>query len=215
MGAVSTDPRSTGPPSKPPRSALTGHHMLTALGVLVIVVLAIGGLSRSCAFAPTGPMVDTSRLPVVDAPAELRRLAPGVTFPVRVPAAPADWRSNSTAVDVVPDGGGHAVRTGYLTPQGRYLRLLQSDATEDALLAAETGPNAVPAVGVVEVGTQRWVAYGGSGERAEPIWITEVAAPGAATVRMLVTGSGTEDDYRTLATAAAAGELLPTARTPG
>lgn len=182
--------------------------MVAALAVLVLVVLVVGGLSRSCAFAPTGPTLDSSRLPVVDASAELRRLAPGVPFVVRDPAVPADWRANSTDVDVVPDGG-HAVRTGFLTPQGRYLRLLQSDATEEALLAAETGPNAVPALGVVDVGAQRWVAYGGTGERAERIWITEVATPGAAPVRMLVTGSGSEDDYRTLAAAAVTGEAVP------
>ena len=99
------------------------------------------------------------------------------------------------------------MRTGFVTPEGRYLRLLQSDAAEDVLLAVETGAEVVPARGTVDVGGQRWVVYG---ERPrEPIWIAEVATTGAEPVRLLVTGSGDEDDYRTLAGAAVTGELLP------
>jgi Protein of unknown function (DUF4245) len=179
--------------------------MLAAIGVLLLVVLVVGGLSRSCTFTPAGPTIDSSRLPVVDAPAELRRLAVDVPFPVRVPAVPADWRANSADRESLP-GGARSVRTGYLTPEGRFLRLLQSDASEEALLTTETGGAPAVAQGVVEVGGRRWVAYTGPGERAEPIWITEVTATDAPAVRMLVTGSGSEPDLRTLAEAAATGE---------
>ena len=201
MGRVSSDP---GPLSKPPRSALTARHMAGALVVLVLLVLAAGGLTRSCTFAPGGPTVDSSRLPVVDAPAELARLAPEVPFPVRVPAVPPDWRAN--AVDRAPVGeAGRSVRVGYLTPDGRYLRLQQSDAAEEALLLAEAGQDAGAARGVVDVDGQRWVAY--TGQREEQIWITEVT--GEPAVRLLVTGSGSEADFRTLAAAAVTAEALP------
>jgi hypothetical protein len=195
MVVVSSDPD---PLSKPPRSALTARHMVAALAVLVLVVLVAGGVSRSCSFAPTGPTVDSSRLPVVDAPAELARLAPGVPFPVRVPAVPAGWRANAVDGAPVPDAG-QAVRAGYLTADGRYLRLVQSDAPEEALLAAEAGAGPATAQGVVDIGGQRWVSY--VGERGEQIWITELAP-----VRLLITGSGSEADFRTLAAAAVAGE---------
>jgi hypothetical protein len=202
-GPVSSDP---GPLSKPPRSALTVRHMIGALVVLVLVVLVAGGLSRSCTFAPAGPTVDASRLPVVDAPAELARLASGMAFPVRVPGVPADWRANSADTATVPDGG-RAVRTGYLTPGGRYLRLVQSDAPEEALLRMEVGDAPVVAQGVVDVDGRSWVAY--AGQRGEAIWIAEVAPDGVAPVRLLVTGGGSETDFRTLAAGAAAGEVLP------
>lgn len=197
-----------GPPAKPPRSALTVRDLLGALAVLALVVLLAGGLTRSCTFAPTGPTVDASRLPVVDAPAELARLAADTRFPLRVPPVPADWRANAVDRTTLPDGG-QAVRTGYLTPDGRYLRLQQSDATEEALLLAEAGA-AASARGAVDVDGQRWVAY--TGQRAEPIWITEVAAAGAPPVRMLVTGSGSEPELRALAAAAVRGEVLPSRR---
>ena len=203
---MSTDPPPPASPKpKPPRSALATRDILGALGLLVLVVLVVGGLSRSCTFSPGGPTVDASRLPVVDAPAELRRLAPGVPFPVRIPAVPPEWRAN--AVNVVDlEGGVRALSTGYLTPEGRYLRLLQTDASEEVLLAADVGAQPAPAYGVVEIDGARWVTY--PGERSEPIWIAEVAAPDGPPVRMLITGSGGEADIRTLARAAAAGEIV-------
>ena len=144
---------------------------------------------------------------MVDAPAALRELR--VPFPVRIPAVPAGWRSNSVAQDRVQ--GGRVVRVGYITPDGRYLRLLQSDAAEPVLLATETGTNPVVVRGPVDVGR---AAVGGlrRGDD-EPIWIADVPTPGAGSVRMLITGSGTEEEFRALAAAAVAGELLP-ARAP-
>jgi Protein of unknown function (DUF4245) len=199
-GAV-TEP---GPPAKPPRSALTMRDMVGALVVLAVVVLAAGGLSRSCTFAPTGPTVDSSRLPVVDVPAELTRLAPDTTFPLRVPAVPDGWRANAVDRSSLPEGG-HIVSTGFLTPDGRYLRLQQGDATEEAMLRAEAGGGTAPGQGAVDVDGRQWVAY--AGERGEPIWITDVDG-----VRLLVTGSGSEADFRALAVAAVRGEVIAPGR---
>ncbi len=186
--------------------------MLVALGLLAVVVLTFAGLTGSCSFSPGGPTVDASRLPVVDAPAELRRIAPTVPFPVRVPAVPADWRANSVDQDRIPAPGepadassNRAVRTGYITAEGRYLRLLQSDAPEPALLAVESGGEPLPGLGAVDVSGVTWVGYGREGE--EPVRIAEL--PGSAPVRVLITGSGTEDEFRVLAGAVATGEVLP------
>ena len=104
------------------------------------------------------------------------------------------------------------VRAGYLTPDGRYLRLLQSDAAEPAVLAVETGRQ--PG-GRARAGRRGRAALGRSTRgaatsRSGPP--TCRAAPGRS-VRMLITGSGTEDEVRALAGAALAGELLP-ARAP-
>jgi hypothetical protein len=176
------------------------RDMVGALVVLALVVLAAGGVSRSCTFAPTGPTVDGSRLPTVDVAAELTRLAPGSTIPLRVPAVPEGWRANAVNRTSLPEGG-RVVSTGFLTPDGRYLRLQQGDATEEAMLRAEAGGGAAPAQGTVDVEGQQWVAY--TGERGEPIWITDLDG-----VRLLVTGSASEADFRTLAVAAVRGEVV-------
>ncbi|WP_300008570.1 DUF4245 domain-containing protein [Pseudonocardia sp.] len=195
----------TEPPRKPPRSAMTLRDMLVAIGVLALVVVVIGGVTRGCTFSPGGPTVDQGALPVVDAPAELRDLARTVPFALRVPGVPPGWRSNSVGqdrVDPADEAAGRSVRVGYLTSEGRYLRLVQSDATEEALLAAETGAAAVPARGTTDVGGLTFVVYGAPDD--EPIWIGELDG-----VRVLITGSGTEQDFQALAGALLTGERLP------
>lgn len=201
-----TDPA----PRKPPRSAMTVRDMLVAVGLLALVVVVIGGVTRGCTFSPGGPSVDAGALPVVDAPAELRALAPDVPFGLRVPAVPPGWRSNAVdqdRLDPADPAAGRAVRVGYLTEQGRYLRLVQSDGSEEALLASETGAVEVPARGVTDVGGLAFVVYGAPDE--EPIWIGELDG-----VRILITGSGAEPDFRALAGAVLAGEALPAGTAP-
>jgi hypothetical protein len=175
------------PLSKPPRSAMTIRHMIAAVGVLLLVVVVLGFLSGGVGFTPGGPVSDPSTARVVDAPAQLRAIT--APFPVRVPATPQGWRSNSVGTDVV--AGRKAVRAGYLTPSAGYLQLQQSDASEEALLAA-VGERA--ARGVEEVGGARWVVYGA--RPTEPVWIADVKG-----VRLVLTGSATDDEFRTLATA--------------
>lgn len=192
------------PLRKPPRSALGMREMLGAIGVLVVIIAVLGAVSGSCSFAPGGPRVDSSAGPVVDAPAEITRLASSVPYAVRVPAVPAGWRSNSVDQDLLDPADpavGRALRVGYLTPGGRYLRLLQSDGTEEALLASETGGAPVPARGTAEVAGVPFVVYGAEDE--EPIWIGELDG-----VRLLLTGSADEPDLRALAGAVVTGPVV-------
>lgn len=181
------------PLSKPPRSALTIRHMIAAVGVLVLIVLVLGFLSSGAGFTPGGPVADPSRVRTVDGPAQLHGLAGTVRFPVRVPATPPGWRTTSTGAEVVD--GRRMVRVGYLTAAGAYVQLQQSDATEEALLAAAAGDRPVPGQGARDVGGLRWVVYGA--RPAEPVWIAD-----AAGARLLITGNGPDEDFTTLAAAA-------------
>jgi hypothetical protein len=180
------------PLEKPARSALTVRHMIAAVGALVLVVLVLGFLSSGAGFTPAGPVTDPSAVRVVDAPTQLRGLASSVSFPVRVPATPQGWRANSVGMDVV--GTRKVVRVGYLTSSGSYVQLQQSDATEEALLASGAGARNLVAQGAQDVGGLRWVVYGT--RPGEPVWIADTGS-----VRLAITGSGSDDDFATLATA--------------
>jgi hypothetical protein len=190
------------PPAKPPRGSLRVRDMLMALAVLLVIV-AVGGGVRSCSFAPGGPTIDPNAASTVDAPARLAEFARVSEFPLRVPAVPQGWRSNSTDRSPV-DGGGTAVRVGYLTPDGKYLRLVQSDGTEEALVATEAG-GPLAGTGVTDAAGLRWVTY--QAEGGEPFRVA--AAPDAPLVRWLITGSGTDADFAALAQATVAGQILP------
>ena len=200
VSTASTSGPEPGPPTKPSRSSMTVRDLLGALALLVVVVLAIGALTRGCAFAPAGPTVDPSAGPTVDARAQLRALSGSTPFALRVPAVPADWRSNAVGVVRVGPAGDRAVRTGYLTPPGRYLRVTQSDADEAELLAAESQDTPV-ASGTVEVAGTAWVVY--ADDTREAIRIAQLDG-----VRLRITGSGDDAEFRTLAAAVTGGEVL-------
>ncbi|WP_051232274.1 DUF4245 domain-containing protein [Pseudonocardia asaccharolytica] len=184
------------------------RDMLGALAVLAAIALVFAATTQSCSFSPGGPSVSPDRGPVIDAPARLRAAAVHTPFSLRVPALPDGWRANSSDEGLVD--GGRAVRVGYLAPDGRYLRLVQSNAVEEALVAAEaSGPQI--GHGTVEAGGATWVVYGNPGE--EPFWVTTL--PGPPESRLLITGSGSEPEFRTLATAALRGERLAVGTPPG
>jgi hypothetical protein len=180
------------PLEKPARSALTVRHMIAAVGVLLLVVLVLGFVSSGAGFTPAGPVADPSSVRVVDAPTQLRGLASTVAFAVKVPATPPGWRANSVGTDVV--GGRKVIRVGYLTPTGTYVQLQQTDATEEDLLAAAAGARALPAQGAQDVAGVRWVVYGT--RPGEPVWIADGNG-----VRLAITGSGTDDEFATMAAA--------------
>lgn len=202
-GDTPHDPPAVGPQPmrKPGRTETRMKDMLGALLILIPVALLVVGIGRSCSFAPTGPELDPGAGPTVDAPARLAEYARASTFALRVPDVP--WRSNSTDRGPVT-GGGTAVRVGYLTEQGRYLRLVQSDASEEALLATEGGPGAT-AEGVTPAVGLSWVTYRGA--NGEPVRIATL--PGSPAVRVLITGSASDDDFRALAEATVRASPLP------
>lgn len=196
--STASEPR---PPAKPPRSALTVRDLLGAVGLLVIVVLVLGGLTRGCSFAPAGPTVDPGAGPSVDAPGQLRALAGSTPFALRVPSVPADWRANAVGTVRVGPAAHRAVRTGYVTPAGRYLRVVQSDADEAELVAEEARGTPV-ASGPVDVAGTSWVTYGD--DTPEPIRVAQLDG-----VRLLITGSGDDAEFRTLAAGTTGGAVLP------
>jgi hypothetical protein len=166
--------------------------------VLAVVVLALTGLTRACSFSPTDPTVDRGAVQRIDVGQVSRDAARAVPFAVRAPAMPADWIPQSS--DVRPVGAGQAFRLGWLTPENAYLRLVQSDAPEDVLVASEqSGP---PAVGPVSAGGRTWTSYRGA--RGEALWVTDVDG-----VRWLVTGSASPARFTQLVTAALGSPVVP------
>jgi Protein of unknown function (DUF4245) len=193
----------------PPRSgrgAQTARDMVLSLAALLLILLAVLGFSRGCSFSPGGPTVDTSAVPTVDAHSALVGLAASVDFPVREPKLPAGWHANS--IDTISIGTGdqarQAVRVGWLTPAGGFLRLSQTQGQDRDLIASETDdPRAEPAAtGTIDVGGTSWTIY--PARRAETSWLASVGG-----VRLLISGNGREADFRALAQAVQTATPLP------
>jgi hypothetical protein len=166
--------------------------------VLAVIVLALTGLTRACSFSPTTPAVDRGSVQRVDVAQVSRDAARSLPFAVRAPAMPADWIPQSS--DVRPVGATRAFRLGWVTPENGFLRLVQSDAPEAALVASEEG--APQALGPVSAGGRTWTTYRGA--RGEALWVTEMDG-----VRWLVTGDGTPARFVQLATTALGSPVVP------
>ncbi len=166
--------------------------------VLAVIVLALTGLTRACSFSPTAPTVDRGAVQRIDVAQSAREASVAVPFALRAPAMPADWIAQSS--DVRPVGGTRAFRLGWVTPDNAFVRLVQSDAPEDALVTSEQG--APPALGPVEVGGRTWTTY--RGVRGEALWVTDVDG-----VRWVVTGDASPARFTQLATTALGSPVVP------
>lgn len=188
--------------SSPGRAGLRMRDMIGAVVVLLVVTGVLVTTTRGCSFDPGGPDVSRETAPSVDVSAKLTDAAGTVTFPVRHPAVPDDWHANSSSTAAVGAGAAAdvVVRVGWITPESRYVQLSQSGGAPADVLAAETGGTAKP-TDEVTAGGLEWAVH--PARRDEVAWLHTTDD-----VVLLITGSGTEDDFRTLAEATATAEQL-------
>ena len=203
------------PVPKPAKSRLLhdGRDMFWSMAPLVLACIVLAGMVGMCSFQATGPK--TGNIPSYDAVGALKSDAQTLGFPVRMPALPDGWRPNSGSRDGLDAGRtdpvtGEAVRAkastvGYITPSGMYVSLTQSNADEDKLVRwihADMVPS-----GTQDVAGVSWVVYEG-GVRGEPLWTTHLDGADGGT-HVAITGAGSADEFRTLATATQTQSPLP------
>ncbi|HUH71530.1 MAG TPA: DUF4245 domain-containing protein [Mycobacterium sp.] len=200
-----------GPAPRPakPRLLQDGRDMFWSLLPLVLGCILLAGMVGMCSFQPGG--TNNGAIPSYDAAAALRADAQTLGFPIRLPQLPAGWQPNSGGRGGIENGRtdpstGQRLNAatsivGYISPTGKYLSLTQSNADEDKLVGS-IHPSAYP-TGTVDVAGTNWVVYRGAGQSgadAEPVWTTRLAGPAGAT-RIAITGAGSTDQFRTLASA--------------
>lgn len=180
------------------------RDMVWSLIVLSVVIGAIAWVFGSCQFSPGGPTVDPGQVQSVDADDELRRMAKTAGFPVRSPELPGDWRA--TTANTAPVGSGAEatviVRVSWVTAGGAYLRLAQSPASPELVVADEGESDRPVPEGSVDVEGQHWAVYPWQGE--EKAWVATLDG-----VRVMVAGNGSEAEFRALAAAVQQAKPLP------
>ena len=200
------EPAPVARPAKP-RLLQDGRDMFWSLAPLLIGCVVLAGLVGMCSFQPGG--TNNGTIPSYDAARALRADAQTLGFPVRLPALPGGWQANSGGRGNIDNGrtvNGQRLNAptstvGYISPTGMYLSLTQSNADEDKLVAS-IHPSAYP-TGTVDVAGTNWITYRGAGQSgadAEPVWTTRLTAPAGAT-QVAITGAGSTEQFRTLATA--------------
>jgi hypothetical protein len=214
---VTGEPAPAARPAKP-RVLQDGRDMFWSLAPLVLGCILLAGMVGMCSFAPHG--TNQGQIPTYNVATALRADAATLGFPIRLPLLPAGWQPNSGGRGGIENGRtdpstGHRLNAatssvGYISPTGMYLSLTQSNADEDKLVASIH--SAVVPTGAIDVAGTKWVAYQGAGQSgadAEPIWTTRLAGPGGA-AQIAITGAGSADQFRTLASATQSQPPLPT-----
>lgn len=173
--------------------------MLLSLLALLLIIGSVLAFNRGCSFSPGRPDADPALAPTVDAAVDLGRYARSTDFAIRLPAVPAEWKANSTSSGPV-EPVSVVVRVGWITP-GRFVQLSQSSAAAAEVVRVETDRESAP-TGAVEAGGQTWQVY--PGRRDEHAWATSLDG-----VTLMITGNGSDEEFRTLATATLKAAPLP------
>lgn len=197
------------PPPKQQRGLGRGpRDMFLSMLVICAVVLVLLLLTGAVSFDPGGENAKANGgAPTRHPDVVLTAAAKQVHFPLREPKLPGNWHCNSADTSTVGKGAaaGEAVALGWITPGRGYLKLAQADASAQALVREETGAapeDTVTKQGTVTVGDVTWTKY--PGRRAETAWVTSLHG-----VRILLTGSASPQQFRTLAAALPSAKVIP------
>lgn len=184
-----------------PRILNNNKDMIWSLIPLLLLCVFIAMVSGNCSVGLTGGSGD-DQVPAYDIENGLKADAKSVGFPLRLPVTPKDWKPNSGSTVALENTV--VSNSGYITSNGVYIQLSQTDATEDSLVGYLSGNERLLGAGTRVVGGKTWVAYS-KPDGGRTIWATNLGD-----VRIgLMSNKGKEDDFTTLATATLAASPLP------
>ncbi|MFT3663263.1 MAG: DUF4245 domain-containing protein [Gordonia sp. (in: high G+C Gram-positive bacteria)] len=184
---------------KKPRILQDSRDMVWSLIPLLVICVVIAGVAGSCHWS-FGDEASEQKIPEFNSAAAFRADARLMSFPIREPAVPKDWRSNSGSTSTV--GGSLTSNVGWITAGGAYVQLSQSGAPEESLVRGLGGDQAVGA-GTREVGGQTWVTYRNADTKRK-LWLTDLGD-----VRIGVLSRGSDETMETLAKATLSAQPLP------
>lgn len=157
---------------------------LLVLGVVIFVVIFPTGL---CTFNPGAP--ENGPIPEADVPTYLQMESSRLPFEIRDVDIPEGWTANSTRATVV-DGHQSSI-IGFVTDNGTFVQLLQTDAPLDALPNdGEPRTQGDP----VETNGVTWNVDEGVDDGVRTTWVAD-----DGDIRFEIKGSASPDDYRILA----------------
>lgn len=187
---------------KKPRILQDSRDLVWSLIPLLLICVVIAGVAGSCTWG-FGDQAAEQKVPDFNSAAAFKADAQTMPFPIREPAVPVAWKSNSGSTTTV--GGSLTSNVGWITERGAYVQLTQSGATEEQLIR-KLGGDTVTGTGTRDLGGHQWITYENPDEHKK-VWITDLGD-----VRIAVVSRGSDDELATLATAVLAAQPLPTGR---
>ena len=184
-----------------PRILHNNKDMIWSLIPLLLLCAFIAVVSGNCSVGLTGGSGD-DKVPAYDIANGLRADARSVTFPIRLPQTPEGWKPNSGSTVALENTV--VSNAGYITANGVYIQLSQTNATQDAVVGYLSDDETLLGAGTRDVGGRKWVAYG-KPDGGRTVWVTDLGD-----VRIgLKSNKAKDDDFSTLAAAVLAASPLP------
>lgn len=178
---------------KKPRILQNNKDMAWSLIPLILGCLLIAAVAGQCSLRVGGP--EAGEVPRIDLAATLQVDADAVPFPIRQPAVPEGWIPNSASQPEIRGASVAGSTVGFVTDAGTFLSFTQTDAPEQELaLDRARGARLEAPTGAETVGDVDWVVY--DEENSEPVWVADLGE-----TRVAITGSGSPDEFVTLAEA--------------
>lgn len=177
------------------RVGAPARAMIISMAVMLLLVLPFFLLQPR----PDG---QTYR-PEVDVAREAAYAAEAAAFDPVAPDLGADWSPNYARWQGASPDGVSTWEAGWVTPQGRFLGLVQTDAANPTWTLSRI--DGLPQTGTVEAGGITWAVHTGSGEDDEPMtaWTGELDD---STVILQGTAPSEEFDHAAEAVVASADE---------
>ncbi|WP_186349773.1 DUF4245 domain-containing protein [Gordonia spumicola] len=176
-----------------PRILQDGRDMMWSLIPLAVLILIVAGVAGSCSWG-FGKDATAQNVPHFDVSGGLHADAATLKFPIRDPKVPADWQPNSGSTQNVE--ASLSSNVGWITGDGAYVQLTQTDGAEEALMNQLLGDD-TSATGTRQIGGRTWVTYENPDHKKA--WIADFGD-----VRIAVKTSGKDSTMQTLAEAVSA-----------
>ena len=178
--------------------------MILSLGVTVIAMLAVVGATGLCTVNPEdSPHAEVTE---VDAENFLRMETQATGVPARLPQPPDGWYANSARRGQV--AGEPAPIVGLVTAEKGYLQATQTTVGYDEARRGYDG-NYRELTDTREIDGQTVEIYTSDDNDVRDLWAADLGD-----VRLLVSGSANDADYRTLISAIVAAEPVAEADAP-
>ena len=187
-------------PAVPPPAARRGFGSLRSLVISMVVILA-----AVVAWTAMVPRIREINQPAVDVTTVARQVRQETSWAISQPQLPAGWKATNVRFTAAGDG----LRTwhaGYLSPDGNYISIDQTQSGTDAWVSAQTSNG--QADGTVFAAGTSWQKLSSSGSVQRSL-VSRASVPGGSGASGLSTVLSGTAPYAQLAKFAAALKPVP------
>lgn len=174
---------------------------MLSLGIIIIAMIVVVGTTGLCSYEPGAP--ESGPVREVDAESFMGMEARATNFPVRLPENPEGWMTNSARRSMID--GTQAPVVGWVTADRGYIALTQTMLPlDDAVKNIDSDFRELSRT--EDIAGQEVRIYHSDESDVRDLWAVDMGE-----VRLLFTGAGSQEEFRTIIAATIYSAPLPSA----